>query len=107
MLALLLGVLLPSDNVVHAADPTWDSSTNNRRKCLKTRPRASTSAPPSRPPTTDEDDDIEFGNTLTYSLGGTDADKFDIDPSTGQLITKARWTSRIRVAEPVTAATTR
>ena len=32
---------------------------------------------------------IEFGNTLTYKLGGTDADKFDIDPSTGQLITKA------------------
>ena len=36
-----------------------------------------------------EDDDIEFGDTLTYSLGGTDAASFDIDPSTGQLITKA------------------
>ena len=34
-------------------------------------------------------DDIEFGDTLTYSLGGTDAASFDIDPSTGQLITKA------------------
>ena len=35
------------------------------------------------------DDAIEFGNTLTYSLGGTDAASFDIDASTGQLITKA------------------
>ena len=33
--------------------------------------------------------DLEFGNTLTYSLQGTDAASFDIDPSTGQLITKA------------------
>ena len=32
---------------------------------------------------------LEFGNTLTYSLEGTDAASFDIDPSTGQLITKA------------------
>ena len=41
---------------------------------------------------TDDDetgaDAIEFGNTLTYSLGG-DAASFDIDASTGQLITKA------------------
>ena len=34
-------------------------------------------------------DDIEFGDTLTYSLGGTNAASFDIDASTGQLITKA------------------
>ena len=40
---------------------------------------------------TDADEDDEFGNTLTYSLEGadTDAASFDIDPSTGQLITKA------------------
>ena len=37
----------------------------------------------------DTTDAIEFGDTLTYSLSGTDADKFDIDASTGQLITKA------------------
>ena len=36
-----------------------------------------------------DEDDLEFGNTLTYKLGGTDAALFDIDPSTGQLITKA------------------
>ena len=44
---------------------------------------------------TDDDDDgannndIEFGDTLTYSLSGTDEASFDIDASTGQLITKA------------------
>ena len=39
---------------------------------------------------TDEDEGTEeFGDTLTYSLEGTDAASFDIDPSTGQLITKA------------------
>ena len=39
---------------------------------------------------TDNDiDAIEFGDTLTYSLGGTNAASFDIDASTGQLITKA------------------
>ena len=32
-------------------------------------------------------DDPE-GNNLKYSLGGKDADSFDIDPSTGQLMTK-------------------
>ena len=36
-----------------------------------------------------DNDDIEFGDTLTYSLSGTDAASFDIDASTGQLITKA------------------
>ena len=36
-----------------------------------------------------DEDDLEYGNTLTYSLQGTDAASFDIDPSTGQLITKA------------------
>ena len=38
----------------------------------------------------DGEDALEFGNTLTYSLKrDTDAASFDIDPSTGQLITKA------------------
>ena len=32
---------------------------------------------------------LEYGDTLTYSLGGTNATSFDIDASTGQLITKA------------------
>ena len=49
---------------------------------------------------TDDDEDgedaLEFGDTLTYSLEATadtdaasEAAAFDIDPSTGQLITKA------------------
>ena len=33
--------------------------------------------------------DADQGEVLTYSLSGTDADKFDIDPATGQLRTKA------------------
>ena len=87
VLALLLGVLLPSDNVVHAADPTWDASTNNREIPENTPPGVNIGAPISA---TDMDEqDLEFGNTLTYKLGGTDAALFDIDPSTGQLITKA------------------
>ena len=33
--------------------------------------------------------DLDTGDTLTYILGGTDASSFDIDPSTGQLLTDA------------------
>ncbi|MCG9129139.1 cadherin domain-containing protein [Candidatus Poribacteria bacterium] len=33
--------------------------------------------------------DSDAGDTLTYTLGGTDADSFDIDSSTGQLQTSA------------------
>ena len=47
---------------------------------------------------TDDDetgtDAMEFGNTLTYKLGGDDAASFDIDASTGQLITKAPLDAR-------------
>ena len=32
--------------------------------------------------------DVDSGDTLTYTLGGTDAASFDIDPDTGQLETK-------------------
>ena len=33
--------------------------------------------------------DADAGDTLTYTLGGADAASFDIDPATGQLMTKA------------------
>ena len=33
--------------------------------------------------------DADAGDTLTYTLGGADMDSFDIDPATGQLMTKA------------------
>ena len=92
-LALLLGVLLPSDNAVFAAAPGVRLQYWTQGASLKTRRRASTLAFPSRPLMDDEDgennNDIEFGDTLTYSLSGTDAASFDIDASTGQLITKA------------------
>ena len=44
---------------------------------------------------TDGDDD-----SLTYSLGGTDAASFDIVASSGQLRTKAPWTTRPSPATP-------
>ena len=93
-LALLLGVLLPSDNVVFAADPVFDTTPDPGSRSVpeNTPPGVNIGAPISA---TDADEDgadnndIEFGDTLTYSLSGTDAASFDIDPSTGQLITKA------------------
>ena len=92
-LTLLLGVLLPSDNVVFAANPVFDTLSNS--------PGCSTDrcVPENTPPGTNIGDPIsatdtdegreEFGNSLTYSLSGDDEGDFDIDASTGQLITKA------------------
>ena len=90
-LTMLLGVLLPSDNVAHAADPVFPGT-------LDVSPEVPENTPPGvnigTPIFANDDDEsgdaaIEFGNTLTYSLSGADAASFDIDPSTGQLITKA------------------
>ena len=88
-LALLLGVLLPSDNVVFAVAPTFDDT--DGRSVDENTPPGTNIGDPISATDADETGDaaIEFGNTLTYKLGGEDADKFDIDPSTGQLITKA------------------
>ena len=95
-LAALAGGLLPAGNAVHAAPPEFEdnhASIPSHDQCLRTRRRASTSASPVSATDDDEDgadnNDIEFGDTLTYSLSGTDAASFDIDASTGQLITKA------------------
>ena len=89
-LAALSGVLLPSDNVVYAADPDFVSGAGSRSVAENTPPGVNIGDPISA---TDPDETgaaaIEFGNTLTYKLGGTDAASFDIDASTGQLITKA------------------
>ena len=91
-LAALLGVLLPSDSAVHAADPVFDDASDPITRTVdeNTPPGVNIGDPISA---TDADDTgdaaIEFGNTLTYKLGGTDAASFDIDSSTGQLITKA------------------
>ena len=94
-LAALAGGLLPTGNAVHAADPTFDlvrdtGCTGDRCVQENTPPGVNIGAPISA---TDDDETgdtaMEFGNTLTYKLGGTDAASFDIDASTGQLITKA------------------
>ena len=89
-LAALAGGLLPAGSVVQAAPPTWDDDTTSRDVDENTPPGVNIGAPISA---TDPDETganaIEFGNTLTYTLGGTDATSFDIDASTGQLITKA------------------
>ena len=87
------GLLTTSDNVVYAQTaPIFDGDTNSRSVPENTPPGVNIGDPISA---TDDDEDgennndIEFGDTLTYSLSGTDAASFDIDPSTGQLITKA------------------
>ena len=83
------GLLTTSDNVVYAAEPVFDDTTdpNTRSVDENTPPGVNIGDPISA--TDPDEDDEEFGNTLTYKLSGTDADKFDIDASTGQLITKA------------------
>ena len=93
-LAALAGGLLPLGNAVHAAPPVFDTTPDPGSRSVdeNTPPGVNIGDPVSA---TDEDedgagnDDIEFGDTLTYSLSGTDAASFDIDASTGQLITKA------------------
>ena len=89
-IALLVAVLLPTDNLVYAADPTFDSETDSRSIPENTPPGVNIGNPISATDADESGDDpVEFGQTLTYSLGGTDGASFDIDASTGQLITKA------------------
>ena len=93
-LALLVGVLLPSDNAVHAADPVFPTTETGTRSIPENTPPGVNIGDPISATDADETGDattvaIEFGDTLTYSLSGTDAASFDIDASTGQLITKA------------------
>ena len=89
-LAALLGVLLPSDSAVHAVAPTFDSGSGPWEVPENTPPGVNIGNPVSATdPDEAGDNALEFGNTLTYKLSGDDAASFDIDPSTGQLITKA------------------
>ena len=91
-LAAVAGGLLPAGSAVHAADPEFDTATDSRTVLENTPPGVNIGNPISatdRDEDGADDDDIEFGDTLTYSLGGDDAAAFDIDSSTGQLITKA------------------
>ena len=86
-LALLVGVLLPSDSVVHAADPEFPTASDARTVPENTPPGVNIGNPISA--TDDDETDLEFGDTLTYSLEGADADSFNLDPLTGQLSTRA------------------
>ncbi len=87
VLAAVSGALLPSGESVYAANPMFGDGTTSRSVAENTPAGVNIGAPISA---TDPDEDaLEYGNTLKYSLGGTDAASFDIDASTGQLITKA------------------
>ena len=91
-IAALSGALLPYDRFAHADPPAFNTGGGTRSIAENTPPGVNIGDPISA---TDPDDDglnnndLEYGDTLTYSLGGTDAASFDIDSSTGQLITKA------------------
>ena len=64
-LAALLGVLLPSDTAVHAADPVFDSG-NTARSVPENTPPGVNIGTPSRPPTT-----TRTGKTTTTSSSAT------------------------------------
>ena len=81
-------------NVAHAVDPVFDDGGSATRLIPENTPPGVNIGEPISATDLDETgsetvDAMEFGNTLTYSLSGTDAASFDIDASTGQLITKA------------------
>ena len=72
------------------ASPMFDAETGTREVAENTAAGMAIGDPVMA---MDADDD-----TLTYALGGTDAASFDIDAATGQLMTKAAWTTRPRPA---------
>ena len=90
-LAVVSGGLLPSDNAVQAqtAVPVFSENSPSRNVPENTPPGTNIGAPITA---TDGDDDED--DTLTYSLeemgqNRTDSTSFDVDESTGQLITKS------------------
>ena len=86
-IAALSGALLPYDRFAHAVAPEFVTGGGTRSIAENTPPGVNIGDPISA---TDADEGaVEYEDTLTYSLGGTDAASFDIDASTGQLITKA------------------
>ena len=98
-LAALAGGLLPAGNVVYAQQapatnrpPAFDGTTATRGVEENTPPGVNIGDPvTATDPDEDgqDDDDLEFGETLTYGLEGADADSFNLDPLTGQLSTRA------------------
>ena len=103
-LALVSGILFFSDSRVRAADPVFPGGTSVSRNVDENTPAGVNIGAPVSATDGDETGDaaIEFGNTLTYTLGGTDAASFDIDESTGQLITKAPLDTEAKASYEVT-----
>ena len=100
--AALLGIILPSPDAVYAAPPEFvDSSDPITRNVDENTPAGVNIGGPISATDADEETE-EFGNTLTYELGGTDAASFDIDASTGQLITKAPLDTEVKSTYSVT-----
>ena len=97
VLALVSGFLFFADSPAYAADPTFVETANTITRSVpeNTPPGVNIGNPISA--TDDDEGTEEFGNTLTYSLHArantaaarAAAASFDIDASTGQLITKA------------------
>ena len=95
-LAALLGIILSSPGVVYAALSEFDDSSDPiTRNVDENTPAGVNIGEPISATDADEETE-EFGNTLTYELGGTDAASFDIDASTGQLITKAPLDTEVK-----------
>ncbi len=98
-LAALAGGLLPAGNPVHAQEatttnrpPAFATETTTRSIEENTPPGVNIGDPvTATDPDEDSqgDDDREFGETLTYTLEGADADSFNLDPLTSQLSTRA------------------
>ena len=111
-LAALAGGLLPMGNVIHAEPPAFDDTPDPGSRSVpeNTPPGVNIGAPISA---TDPDETganntvvLEYGQMLTYSLGGDDAASFDIDSSTGQLITKAPLDAEVETSYSVTVTVT-
>ena len=86
------GLFPPSGNVVRAQAanslPVFPNSLDTSLEVDENTPPGVNIGDPYTA-TDDDEDTLEFGDPLTYSLEGTNAASFDIDESTGQLITKA------------------
>ena len=78
----MLKVVVTVTDVVENVAPEFAADTAYRRVAENTAAGENIGAPVAA---TDADE----GDTLTYMLGGADADSFSIDASTGQLMTKA------------------
>ena len=104
--ALLSGFLLPLNDLAHAAPPVFETTiAPGSRDVDENTPPGVNIGPPISATDTDEST-REYGDTLTYSLGGTDAASFDINPSTGQLLTKAALNAEVNSSYSVTVTVT-